>query len=297
MKRGHLRPIWTLTGVLAILDPILSPVAGFSVSIPPLLWALGVSMLLMSASVFYDRTRCEPLIAAALSSTAAIICFTAVAEIFSYAVTAASAPLQDGAFAAWDEAIGFDFAAHLRWVAGHPALHRTLEVAYASGPAQLALIICGLALADLRKLERFINAYAICAMIVITLGGLFPTIGPYKYHPMSMETLEPYRGLTAMGAQVEHFEALRAGTFKEISLAAAEGLVNFPSFHAVLAVLFTTSLWRFPYLRLPGAALNALMMFAALSIGGHYLIDIIGGAFLAVATLYWQTARPDLRPP
>ena len=113
MKRAHLRPIWMLTGALAVFDILLSPIAAFSVSALPLFRALGVAALLLSASFFYDTVRRESGIADALSSAAAVICFTALAEIFSYTVTAAAAPLQDAAFAAWDQAIGFDFAAQL----------------------------------------------------------------------------------------------------------------------------------------------------------------------------------------
>ena len=58
-----------------------------------------------------------------------------------------------------------------------------------------------------------------------------------------------------------------------------EGVVTFPSFHAITALLIAHA-WR----GLPGATLfkiwAALVIVSAVPIGGHYVIDLVVGAAL-----------------
>jgi membrane-associated phospholipid phosphatase len=296
MKHPHVRPVWALTGALACLDFLLSPFAGFTVAAAPLFWVLGLTAILLSASVFYDKIRPEPPIAAALTGAAIIIPYSAVAAIFSYLSTATALPLQDSVYALIDEAMGFNFVEHLRWIAERPPLLPILEIIYFSCPAQTIVIIWGLAFVDRPALGRFIQVYAVSAMAVIALGALVPAVGPYTHYPISPDVFAHYQHLNAGSSQVEHFMTLRAGTFQHMSLAKAEGLVNFPSFHAALAVIFARAFWRLPYMRYPGLALNAAMMLSALSIGGHYLIDLLGGSAIAAAALFWldRSRQPRL---
>ncbi len=296
MARSQLLPAWILTGVLACFDLLFLPFAGFSVSAPTLSWVLGAAALLLSGALFYGKFRTEPSIVAALSGAALIIAYSAIVAIYSYLITAAALPLQDSVLATLDEAVGFHFVDHLRWIAGHPRLRRALEMAYFSCPLQLVIIICGLAFVDSPALGRFLNVYALSAIAVVTLAGLFPAAGAYLHHPISPDVLAPYHDINAGRWHLDHFEALRAGTFKRLSLETAEGLVTFPSFHAVLAIIFAHALWGLPYLRWLGLPLNAGMMLSALSIGGHYLTDLVGGALIAVASLFWIESSGKTSP-
>ena len=67
-----------------------------------------------------------------------------------------------------------------------------------------------------------------------------------------------------------------------------QGIVTFPSYHTVLAILFVYThrglRWTFP----PVAVLNGLMLAAIPSVGGHYVVDMIGGALVE----RWQSASP-----
>jgi membrane-associated phospholipid phosphatase len=83
--------------------------------------------------------------------------------------------------------------------------------------------------------------------------------------------------------------ALRDGSMRMIELGEAQGLVTFPSFHTVVAVLLLLGFRHVPYLRWVGLVLNVLMLVSIPIEGSHYLVDLIAG--IGVAWLAWGLAR------
>lgn len=80
--------------------------------------------------------------------------------------------------------------------------------------------------------------------------------------------------------------AIRAGTWSEFSYDASEGIVTFPSYHTTLAILFTYVAARLHRFALAVfAPLNAVMLVSIPPMGGHYLVDLIGGAGVALASI------------
>jgi len=70
-----------------------------------------------------------------------------------------------------------------------------------------------------------------------------------------------------------------------------KGVIAFPSFHAVLAVLFTYA-HRHSATFAPMAALNAVMLVSIPSEGGHYLVDVFGGIAVAIVAILAVRAVP-----
>ena len=64
------------------------------------------------------------------------------------------------------------------------------------------------------------------------------------------------------------------------------GIITFPSFHAVMGVLFAYSARTIKPLFIVFVPLNILLLLATPPFGGHYLTDVIGGAGVAIFTIY-----------
>ncbi len=75
---------------------------------------------------------------------------------------------------------------------------------------------------------------------------------------------------------------------------AKAGVVAFPSFHVILAVLSVIALWNLRWLRWPAFAFGTAICISTMTTGWHYAIDVIGG--LAVTYLVYILARLVLRP-
>ena len=83
---------------------------------------------------------------------------------------------------------------------------------------------------------------------------------------------------------LEQLEGLRDGSLSTLSMDGVVGMVTFPSFHTILALLVvwaSRATWWF----WPAALLNAVVIASTLPVGGHHLADLVGGALVTAVTI------------
>ena len=83
---------------------------------------------------------------------------------------------------------------------------------------------------------------------------------------------------------------LKAG-YRNFDWSVVEGYVSFPSYHTAAALLFVWAIWPLRWLRIPVVVLNVALILGALLMGSHYLIDIIGGAVVALLSIQLASKR------
>lgn len=292
MSIHYIRAVVLLTTLLAIAATIY---AGFRVSPQSNLKIIVIVGLMLGLAWFYTRFRPRPKIARLLEGIAMLIVFSASGAVLSYAGIAAGLPLQDSVFVALDEAIGFDWMAFLDLTGSTPLLSYPLIGAYHSSSFQVIAIVVGLAFTGrLLTLDRFLLAYMLSGLATIGVSTLLPAVGAYVYHDPDPAIM----GMTAEAGvwHLRDFEALRAGLFRELNLAAAEGLISFPSFHTALAVLTIWASWSWPRVRWPAFILNVLVIVSTLPEGGHYLVDLFAGGAIAVVAILVVSRVPEGNP-
>src|SRR5712691_11666683 len=123
--------------------------------------------------------------------------------------------------------------------------------------------------------------FIITAAVTISVSGLLPGMHAPAYL-RGWQTFVPDLGHSY--PYLQDLYALHDGTLFEIDLAKQQGIVCFPSFHIVLVMISCYAL-RGTWLFWPALALGGLTMLSLPTIGGHYLIDIPGGAAVAVAAI------------
>ena len=69
-----------------------------------------------------------------------------------------------------------------------------------------------------------------------------------------------------------------------------QGIITMPSYHTVLAVLFTYAFRRTGLVGYGIATLNLVMLLSIPPIGGHYLVDVLAGGALALGAIAVQRA-------
>jgi membrane-associated phospholipid phosphatase len=67
--------------------------------------------------------------------------------------------------------------------------------------------------------------------------------------------------------------------------AAVVGVVSFPSFHVIWAVLSARALWPMPGLRIVGAVMALLVAVSTVTTGWHYVVDVLAGLVMAAVAL------------
>ena len=88
--------------------------------------------------------------------------------------------------------------------------------------------------------------------------------------------------------QIMRLDALRSGQHTLIS--ELEGLITFPSFHAVWAFLFMWGFFPIKQFRFGAIFLNLLVIASTPIQGAHYFIDVVGGLIIAVVAI-WAATR------
>ncbi len=204
-------------------------------------------------------------------------------------------PYQDEALLAVGLALGFDWPAIVEWFGARPQLSMVLSHVYESLLWQPAVLLPLLAFLDPERLRRVLAASTIALLATVVVFAFVPARTGYGHLGYTPEQFPGMLTNTAWGV-TEILDGLRDGE-RQLSL---EGLITFPSFHAVAAALFAYAWMAVPLLRWPFAILNILMIVSCVPIGSHYVVDVLAGIVLAFAAYKAANryfARTDRRAP
>lgn len=276
-------PEWLGLLALAVLDFVWARAIGFHLSVT---WSdgklVGLGLLAMLlVRLFSDRGG---MMAEYFSLTAAA---TLTFGVLSYLSLASSGPLVDAPLQAADSALGFDWLAGYHFLKSQPLIASILGWAYSSMVYQ-ALYFCVLFALMGRKNDLREMFWLVLVMGLFTSLGvlLFPALGPFKLFGLATDTFIP------------EMERIKSGHELHVALAKMTGVVSFPSFHTAMALAYV---WGFRNTGPIGwgvAGLNLLMLCAIPWLGGHYLVDMIAGAGVMLASLAIVRIafRPSLTP-
>jgi hypothetical protein len=210
--------------------------------------------------------------------------FAVAGALLTYLAAAQDGPVYDARLALADAELGFNWAAWFDFVAAHPALKLLLAIPYQSLVAQVVLSVLWLSCRgrDDRNAELLINT-TLALLMTAAVFFLFPTLGPCVGVPACQD------------AYVDDLVGLRHGSLPSLDIMLLKGVIAFPSFHAVLAILFTYA-HRGSRVFVPVAVFNALMLLSVPSEGGHYLVDVLGGVTVGGLAILMTRALPARTP-
>jgi membrane-associated phospholipid phosphatase len=250
------RLTWIIAGSVALAAIIGALGSGFTVTGIPRL-AMIVAALGLAA---YHYRRVEPF-RLCLFALLLTVVFSVGFATLTYLAARLAPPLIDDWLIGCDHWLGFSTIRPWQ----HTHLGAFLAVAYYSLLVQTAATIAVLGLLGRREpLEQFLERMMVAGLIVLACFLAAPAIGPSAADPSA-----------DMVRYLEHFQELRAGTRTGLDLAETEGLITFPSFHTIWAMLLVAACPR--PLKAASAVLNALVIASTLTTGGHYLIDVLAG--------------------
>ncbi len=205
---------------------------------------------------------------------AALALALAAGAVLSYLCARSALPFQDALFLHADQLVGFDWRQWAQFVAQRPLLTWLFDRAYYTLPAQLGLVCLITALCrDRLRTAEFLWVAIVALCITCVISGLLPAVGTQAHLGLAgavhMPDLLALRGVGPL-----RFDAGRLN-----------GIVTFPSYHAALGALFIWSTRRTGIAGFAVLALNLVMIPAILTVGGHYLVDVIGGFAVVGVTI------------
>lgn len=284
---------WAIAGIVGAVDLVLAASWGFAIEPRSWLPALLVIAGLESLAAYYARVRSpdDSRIQDTLRETSFLIGFTAVAATLSYLLASMNNAFVDSQLIGLDTALGFNWLEWHKTVAASPRASAVLSLLYMSSMAQIVLVIVALGLTGRSDRTREFNALFVYTLLaVLIIAALFPAQCGWVYFNEGLDK----------AYHLEHLTALRDGSMRVLDIGQFVGLVTFPSFHTVLAILVPWVCRGVPLLFWPVLVTNAGVMISIPSEGGHYLVDIIAGCLIAVLAIGLRrraAGRRAARPP
>jgi hypothetical protein len=189
----------------------------------------------------------------------------------TYHCIAVGYPLQDTALSRADAAIGFNWLSWANFLKARPLLLKVTNWCYSSYAWQPLIIIPLLAILKPRKgnSELFLSLVLAMALTLI-ITTFVPAIGPADALGFRPEPAPVIRALHASPtAQVLKYM----------------GVVTFPSFHTIMAILFTFACRGIRFVFPAAVCLNLMMLISVPHSGDHYLVDMIAGTLVALTAI------------
>lgn len=195
-------------------------------------------------------------------------------------------PLIDAGLMRMDARMHFATVAVVHGVARIFALKVALVIVYEIEPLLLltALVLLPF-VGKAGASRRYVLGIVVAAVITASIFALWPALGPW--------TTEGYRPTHSQTLVTNYLMLLKTPAPVNLNMQDA-GIVAFPSFHVLLAVLSAAALSAIRSLRWPAWILAALITVSTLTTGWHYLTDVIGGLILAAIAM--AAARAVLPP-
>lgn len=243
--------------------------------------------------VYIRRVKAKPRIAMALQGIGFFMAFTSACAVLIYTLLPLPFPMVDPYLTQTGHWVGYDWREFVSTMIAYPAVSRALGYVYHSAIPQMLLTICLLSIYG-RSLElyRFLFVGMVTLVIAVAIWWRWPSVGYVGVLPYPPEVMAEngFRFKVNYGELLTRL--LQEGPGR-ITPAVITGVVGFPSYHTVMALMVT---WycRRTILFVPILLVNLAMIPATLLHGGHHLIDLFGG--LVVFSIGVQIANRLIKP-
>jgi len=176
-----------------------------------------------------------------------------------------------------DQLLGFHQLAVLNWTYAHHWILKSFNFSYAMLDVELGLFPFILALMFQKKAVKvYLLALIFSTLIGFSIFYFFPTTAPASMFFDSHFTLQQHDTFIKF-FEIHHYLPVTTSD---------GGLIAFPSFHVIWAVLLAYSFKDKKTLFFPIALFNIIIIASTVFLGWHYLTDVIAGLALSALAIW-----------
>lgn len=213
-----------------------------------------------------------------------------LAGIVAHAGLRLRMPLADAGLAGLDRALGVDTPGLVLAFARHPTLSQVLQVAYLSIVPLCYLVAAVMSLAGrAARVWEAVLGYSAGIMACAIISVAWPALGNFGFSGLRGHAFDALPS----GSGVYAFDAVRYyrdGTSPVLDFNRFSGVVTFPSFHAIMALIVAWALRSTGPLGWLASGWAGLTLVSTIPIGGHYFIDLPAGAAVWAALIFGARA-------
>ncbi len=278
-----------VTALFGLVIFVWGSIAGFG--FPPLdhYTASGIlAAVFGAAALFYTFLRPDRKIADPCWVLMAYALFMPVMIMFSYLPASLNFPLADAALARTDQMLGFNWLDAVHWFVTLPDWVSIASSKLYNSTHWAMLVVAGFLIFSgrHRQLDEYLTLFILTGLITCAISGFLPAETALEYFKPDAATYERLSPIVGNG-YMSDFHALRDGSLRQLKLLGVQGIVSFPSFHMVLAMLLIYVMRGTGIFFAITVVWNVGIMLTIPFDGAHYLTDIIGGAVLMVTCIYF----------
>jgi hypothetical protein len=280
------RILFGLCAIVVAVDLAWAAIGHFQIDIPAYARLGLMSLALSAGGIFYQVRRVEPQLAAMLMGASFLCMFSAAASMLNYFLLTLHGPRIDDILVAADHALGFDWYKTMLAMAQHPLLNEVFFRVYNMVLPEIALVMVALAwTGQVEKVYRYCVALAAGALIAIAIWALMPSLGAKSLYILPPEVASKLT-LSVTGDYGKALVLLLRDGPGYISPSDLRGLIAFPSYHGVLALIVAWYGWHVRWLRWPLVLLNAAVIISSPIQGGHHMVDLLGSFPVAALSIF-----------
>jgi hypothetical protein len=202
---------------------------------------------------------------------AQLAAFNGAVWFLQFPLASLALPTIDAPLARIDEMFGAYWPDHIKWMMSHPMLFEAMGLIYRSLLFQIPVACLILGILDPRRLRVLVLANTIGLSATVALATIIPA-GGAVYH----------FGNPFDAADVAQFQTVREGTLRLLDPKVISGIIAFPSYHTLLAVLIALSFKGLPRVFPFVLLLDIAIIFTTRGTGGHHYGDIVAGIVVAI---------------
>jgi hypothetical protein len=285
MHRVLRRTLFAIAATYVAIDVAWLSLVHFDIELVNYLVPAAVVPFFMAGAAFYSRKRQDEALSTLFAVAAFMVAFPPACNLLSYLLLTVAGPRIDLLLANVDREMGFDWVSLMGIAADHRVVTALLKYAYLSViPQTLVLIFLLGWKKQLDEIYGFCFALSLGAAITLAVWALFPSFGAFSVFHLP-DKVASSLGLalnTDYGANLTRMLQNGPG---HISPADLRGIIGFPSYHTLQAVMLAWYARRIPFFRWPLFGLNAAVLIAVPVHGGHHLVDLFGGLVVSGAAI------------
>ena len=256
----------------------------FDIAVMAYAWLAAISLALAVGSWVYQELRKDDRIAAMLFGAGFLCAFSAAFSLLNYLLLTIAGTRIDALLAQMDMSLGLDWPATMAFAADHPGMNLVLQVAYSAVFPQMAiLLVCLGCFGDWRKIYPFCLSVVLAAAVTVGFWTIFPSFGSLTVYDLPQAVTARLQ-ISVDAAYARDLLQLFAHGPERIAPDQVKGLIAFPSFHAVLAVLVAWYARSLRFVHGPILVLTAIMLVSIPIHGGHHFIDVPAGIAVALVS-------------
>lgn len=281
--------ILKLNAALIALDAFLILLRGVTIDVHRYGLTFGIAGIISAIGVAYRRSGRSETIASTTIGFGLLVVFSSLLSALNYLLLPNWRPGIDAWLAVIDSLFGYHWPDAIALSAQYPQVNELMRWSYNSTSFQVALVAVGLGLTGRRHtLHAMMLAVALSSLTTVIFWALFPSLGPSTLHTLPAELLAAVHPVVDPTYGDEIATLMREGV-RKLSPDEFRGLIAFPSFHTIMALIATYYARKMRWLLLPLLMVNLLIFPAVLVHGGHHLVDIPAGlAVFALAAFIAQ---------